>query len=237
MCTVTWRREAEAYEVFFNRDEQRTRAAARPPAVLGTQNNPYLAALDGQAGGTWLAVTARGLTLGLLNFYDGQAAPPPPNPLSRGHLVLELIDLADARAVAQGLAVMDLARYPAFLLLALDPQRGFLMHWDGRTARAGELTGAHRPLSTSSFETDEVLRERRMTYERMIGSGEPSPGQLDRFHHERNPRGDAYSVWMARPDAWTVSFSRVRVDPDRVHFAYEARDSAHPVVVTGPRRA
>lgn len=237
MCTVTWRWDADAYEVFFNRDEQRERAAARPPAVLGPENNPYLAALDGQAGGTWLAVNARGLTVGLLNFYDGQAAPPPEQPRSRGHLVLDHIGCADAGEVAERVRAEALGRYPAFVLLALDPRRGSLMHWDGRTVRAEALQDGHRPLSTSSFETVEVLRERRLAYERMVGAGEPTPEQLDRFHHERNPRGDAYAVWMARPDAWTVSLSRVRVDPDRIQYEYRARDSDRSVVVTCRRRA
>lgn len=237
MCTVTWRREANAYEVFFNRDEKRARAAAAPPAVFGPPDNPRIAALDGQAGGTWLAVSSRGLTVGLLNFYDGQCAPPPAQPRSRGRLVLELIDLPDASAVAQELEGLALACYPAFVLLALDPRGGIVARWDGRAARAEKLSAAHRPLTTSSFDPRAVVRERRRAYAETIGPGEPTADALERFHRGSHPRGGAYAVWMERPDARTVSFSRVRVGPDAVSFWYEPREGGRAVETSCPRRA
>lgn len=33
MCSVTWSLSDTCYQVFFNRDEQRSRALALPPAI------------------------------------------------------------------------------------------------------------------------------------------------------------------------------------------------------------
>ena len=46
---------------------------------------------------------------------------------------------------------------------------------------------------------------------------------LDRYHRSTDPEGGAYSVWMTRSDAHTVSFSRVAVVPAQIEFLYEPR--------------
>ncbi len=56
MCTLTWRREGkETFEVFFNRDEKKTRSMAEPPREF---TNPdglrFLSPVDPDAGGTWM---------------------------------------------------------------------------------------------------------------------------------------------------------------------------------------
>ncbi|HMP77379.1 MAG TPA: NRDE family protein [Kiritimatiellia bacterium] len=234
MCTVSWRRAGADFEVFFNRDEQRTRPPAREPRVHADAPIPYVAPIDPVADGTWLAANAAGLVVGILNYYDGQRAPPPPNPCSRGRLVLDQMAQRDAGAVRAAMQAADLSRYPAFVLLALDRAAGVVLHWDGRALRAEAAGERHRPLSTSSVDTDEVLRERRARYAALAGAGEPSAEALLAFHRDTIPRGGAYSVWMERADAWTVSFSRVVVGADAVRYAYQSRGAAEPIVVSLP---
>lgn len=237
MCTVTWRRAGPSYEIFFNRDEQRSRPSAHPPSVLGAAPRCFIAPIDPRAGGTWLAVNEAGLSVCVLNYYDGQRAPPPPRPCSRGHLVLDQMPLAAAPEVREALARTDLHRYPAFVLLAFDPRTAVCLHWDGRALRSEALTDERRPISTSSFDTDEVLRERRARYDALVGRGDSEPEALLRFHRDTIPRGGAYSVWMERADAWTVSFSRVTVEPGEIRFLYQSRDASPPVVVSCPRHS
>ncbi|HKX45758.1 MAG TPA: NRDE family protein, partial [Planctomycetota bacterium] len=75
MCTVTWIRRVDGFELFCNRDERRTRPAALlPEARRGPSGIEYAAPIDAEAGGTWVAVNERGLALCLLNHY--QAAEP-----------------------------------------------------------------------------------------------------------------------------------------------------------------
>lgn len=237
MCTVTWRRDESSYEVFFNRDEKRDRPPARGPQIVKSGTHRFIAPIDGKAGGAWLAANEAGLTVGVLNYYDGQAGPPPAAPRSRGLLVLDQMRLATASAVRDALCGAALDCYPAFVLLAFDPREGWCIHWDGQVARATALDPSARPISTSSFDTVEVLRERRARYGKLVGGGEPSADALQRFHRDTIPRGGAYSVWMERPDAWTVSFSRVIVRPGEIQFLYQSRDDTAPVVVSLPLTA
>lgn len=75
MCTVTWLADpAGGYALWFNRDERRTRPPGLPPAAAAAGDMPYLAPIDAEAGGTWLAVNAAGVTVGLLNHYAADAA-------------------------------------------------------------------------------------------------------------------------------------------------------------------
>ena len=108
MCTLTWLRSGEGYELFFNRDEARTRLPALPPRVQRRDGVEFLSPLDADAGGTWLGVNAYGLTVGLLN---GRAdAPAPAAPRSRGLLVLDLLDAARSADVERRLQAADLSR-------------------------------------------------------------------------------------------------------------------------------
>ena len=61
MCSVSWVAAAGALDLFFNRDEQRTRAPGLPP-VSGDRNNVrFFFPVDGKSGGTWIAANNRGL--------------------------------------------------------------------------------------------------------------------------------------------------------------------------------
>ncbi|NKB23842.1 MAG: hypothetical protein GKR87_05585 [Kiritimatiellae bacterium] len=62
MCTVTWLHDTHRYEVFFNRDEQRTRLPASPPQIRIRNHMKYMAPIDEQAGGSWIGVNEGGLT-------------------------------------------------------------------------------------------------------------------------------------------------------------------------------
>lgn len=227
MCTVTWRRDGKRLDVLFNRDELRTRPPALPPRLMDAGPHRCIAPIDGRAGGTWLAVNDRGLVVGILNFYDGQAAPPPARPFSRGRLVLDQMAHADVTSLRAVFPKTALSVYPAFILLALDPSGGAVFHWDGRTLREDSPPEPLRPLSTSSFDTAAVLAARRARYAELVGDGDPRLDALMRFHADTHPRGGAYSVLMDRDEARTVSFSWIGVAVDQVVFRYTDRDKSY----------
>jgi len=105
MCTVSWLRDEHGYDLFFNRDERRTRAGADPPGVERVGSTRIIAPRDGEAGGSWVAVNDRGLSVALLNGYrtgDTAEAPPPGGEwTSRGHLVMGLSDCPDVRELRE----------------------------------------------------------------------------------------------------------------------------------------
>ena len=85
MCTVTWVHEqAGGYHLFSSRDEKRTRSVALTPELYETSGVRWMAPLDPDGGGSWVAVNEFGFSVCLLN---GNGTP---GTLSRGRLVTEL---------------------------------------------------------------------------------------------------------------------------------------------------
>ena len=94
MCTVTWIVESHGYQLFFNRDELRTRKPAEKPTIRTNAILPFIAPADGDHGGSWIAVNEAGLCVCLLNGDGGREAQPPTGTtfVSRGLLPLTLAD-------------------------------------------------------------------------------------------------------------------------------------------------
>lgn len=224
MCTVSWRRERDGYELFFNRDELNSRAPESPPERCEHGDVAFLAPRDGARGGTWLLANEHGVTVCLLNDYaaawrpavsavaaDERLAPA----ASRGQVVLACAATVNLGAVAATVRAQPLNRVAPFHLLALTvDEEPLRLHWDGDRLleRRGAMVFA--PMSSSSFATAEVIAARLARF--------PQFAEMAEFHRQHDPRAGAHSVLMRRPDASTRSISRVRVDAGHVRLDYEA---------------
>lgn len=215
MCTASWLIRPGGYDLLFNRDELRTRPPALPPR-RGEQNGVrYLAPVDPQGGGTWIAVNELGLCLFLLNRRPDREPPPPQ--LSRGLIPLELIDASAVEEVGRRAAGLDLARYRPFTLGAMvggaPGESPVVFAWTGNALETSE---AKPPLVSSSVGDESLFAERRATYP----AGRPSLRNLLAYQRGHGSGKSAASVCMHREDAQTVSFSRVRVSESRVRLGY-----------------
>lgn len=223
MCTVTWLRRPAGYEVFFNRDELKTRPPALPPSLVDRAGVATLAPVDGEAGGAWIGANEFGVSLCLLNSYDVSAGAPPAWPISRGLLLVSLLTAATPDEVAARLHQQGLAAYQAFLLLifALD-QPVWLFTWNRQLLQWRELAESDLPLSTSSFSGPEVVAQRRACFHQYQGlAGGLSAEMLRAFHASHVPAAGAFSVCMHRAEAHTVSFSHLAVTSGVVRFHYQ----------------
>jgi len=214
MCTVSWLPLEDGYTLCFNRDERHSRAPALPPAAREDGEVRYLAPLDGEFGGTWLAANEFGITFCLLNRYRVPGYAPPAQPVSRGLLVLELAGMATARNAAAALEDRLLERVQPFSLVVLEPGQAVrVVAWDGQV-----LTGlTHRSpgliLTSSSVTEPEVGAARRTVFAALE---RVTPEALAQLHRSHLPERGRCSVCMHREDAETQSFSQVTVGPDRV---------------------
>jgi len=131
MCTlVILRRPGEDWPVLIaaNRDEMIDRPA-RAPARHWPDRPEVTAGLDELAGGSWLGINDHGVVAGILNRHGSLG--PAPGQRSRGELVLEALDHADARDAAEALALVDPAAYRTFNLVIADNRDAFwLKHAD-----------------------------------------------------------------------------------------------------------
>ncbi|MEZ5979059.1 MAG: NRDE family protein [Planctomycetota bacterium] len=224
MCTASWFREEGLFELFFNRDEQRSRPKALPPRVLELSGTRVLLPLDGRDHGTWIAANEHGLVLCLLNLYEAEYVPAEPR--SRGLLVMELAHLRCAEEVVRDVGRTDLVALRPFTLVAFDQEGGTTSsRWDGRELAMRRGDGVEPPLVSSGFDLPRVADARRAAWrELVVARGGPSAERLAAYHASRLPEPGALAVSMARPDACTVSHVHVRVTRDAVRMSY--RDGA-----------
>lgn len=241
MCTATWRSAAGGYVLCFNRDEARLRAAELPPRIFRRGGVEAAAPFDGAAGGTWIGVNEFGFAACLLNAYPEQAAghaaaPRPGRVLSRGFLVLGLLDAPSVDAARRRVEEGDLRWFRPFRLLlcgAEEPPR--LLTWDGRQLGERELEAAAGMVCSSGWCDARANAVRGELWRQRFGERPPEESDLLAFHaaheHPRSSQGDApplasgdaETVCMHRPDAATVSFARVRVEPGTASLLYSAQ--------------
>src|SRR5487761_1882802 len=122
MCTlVILRRPGHRWPVLIgaNRDEMADRPA-RPPGRHWPDRPEVVAGIDLLAGGSWLGLNDWGVAAAVLNRTGSLG--PLPGRRSRGELVLEALDHADAVAAAEALSHLDPDSYRTFNLVleALD---------------------------------------------------------------------------------------------------------------------
>jgi hypothetical protein len=236
MCTVTliqgpWLVGTAAgaatgrWRLVCNRDERRDRPAALQPTVAIVDGTRVVRPIDPTGGGTWIAVTDAGLAFVLLNRYD--AAADDRGTESRGLIIPTLAGARALDAAGKRLAAFDVRRVRPFELLALDDAR--LLHaWsDGRVLRMRERRGTSRVcLTSSSVETRRVRAWRLASVRRHLTTA--SAAAQDEFHRLRHPARDAYGILMSRPDARTVSTTRIELWPDRVVMQYDDGPATTP---------
>jgi hypothetical protein len=120
MCTlVTLRRPDAPWPLVMaaNRDEMIDRPWAAPGRHWADRPE-VIAGLDHTAGGSWLGINDHGVVAAILNRRSSLG--PAPGKRSRGELVLEALDHADAAVAAEALADLDPAAYRSFNMVVAD---------------------------------------------------------------------------------------------------------------------
>jgi hypothetical protein len=221
VCTLTWLAFEHGYELFFNRDEKRTRARALAPTLHAAGDARWIAPTDPDGGGTWLGVNTRGVTVALLNGYQ------PADQLarefeSRGKLVDALLGAASTAEVRARIERHELTRFRSFAIVAFQPEiEPIQAVWDGSRLDLSVLAPPDRPVCSSSLDPIGASASRRALFARMTARANSLDAQLLlRFHASHEPERGSLSPCMHRDDAQTVSLTRVRVSRARVELAY-----------------
>ena len=131
MCTlVIFRRPRHRWPVLIgaNRDEMIDRSS-KPPGRHWPDRPELVAGLDMLARGSWLGINDWGVAAAVLNRHGSLG--PAPDRRSRGELVLEALDHADASAAAEALSDLDPEAYRTFNLIVADDSQGFWLRHAG----------------------------------------------------------------------------------------------------------
>jgi hypothetical protein len=220
MCTASWIRHDTGYQLFFNRDEKLTRRKALPPRLTGHNGVRYLAPVDGDFGGTWIAANEFGVSISLLNGANLTGV------RSRGLVVPELISAPSVAGVRDLVNTTDFAGFAPFTVVALEPGHpAALFEWDGSRKTFRFQDERCSMLTSSSFDTEAVRASRKKEFHGVVKSCRQVDADLladllAKFHASHVPARSAYSTCMHRADAETVSFSRIRVSERKTDFFY-----------------
>ncbi len=140
MCTVViLRRPRHPWPVLLaaNRDEMLNRPW-RAPGRHWPDRPEVVAGLDELAGGSWLGLNDHGLVAGVLNRVNSLGAEA--GKRSRGELVLEALDHADASAAASALSHLNPAAYRSFNLVVADSRDAYWLRNLGEDAGADPVS-------------------------------------------------------------------------------------------------
>lgn len=218
MCTLSWRREPDgAYEVFFNRDEKKSRSVAEPPRVHGGSDGRFLAPVDPDGGGTWMLANRQGLLVCLLNRWHEESPVLKEPILSRGRLVMDMGGMENVPAVEERLRMVDLRAVRPFTMVGFDLVGERAWNWNGRQLMVERPAC---PLTSSSFHFEEVAAARTRRFQDLSCSPAARAELLERFHADTDDGPSAFTVRMCRADAQTMSRSEVRVDRQGVTWVY-----------------
>jgi uncharacterized protein with NRDE domain len=216
---MTWFVKEDGYELFFNRDERKSRRRAEPPTIQTCSDVEYLSPTDTDAGGTWIAVNQFGVTVCLLNHYQFEQIATYKNWISRGEVVRQFAttkSLVEAQILFD---TLDLEDYRAFRMFIIDIRGGNrLCVWDGHSARVEcDVT---KPKSSSSVDAKHVKKIRKNLFDNLNLDESKRVRDYINFHASHLPKRSKESVCMHRDDASTVSLSHVSVSSREISFRY-----------------
>ncbi|WP_207476340.1 NRDE family protein [Arenibaculum pallidiluteum] len=215
MCSlVVLRRPGDAFPVILaaNRDEMAGRPW-RPPARHWEDRPHVFGGFDEAAGGTWLAMNDDGVVAAVLNRHGTLG--PAPGKRSRGELVLDALDYADAAEAVRALVHLDPNAWRPFNLVILDDRDAFCVIHRGEGPIEAQPLPPGLSMITHAEPNDAGEPRIRMHRPRFAAAPDPDPaaGRWDAWQallasteHEpaAGPRG---AMSFATPQGFGTSSS------------------------------
>ncbi|MCP4042322.1 MAG: NRDE family protein, partial [Gammaproteobacteria bacterium] len=182
MCTlIVLHRPGHKWPLLLagNRDEMNDRPW-RSPARHWPDRPEVIAGLDGEAGGSWLGMNDHGLVATVMNRTGTLGAAP--GKRSRGELVLEALDHAEAKEAAMALTHLNPAAYRPFNLVVADSTSAYwLRHTGGDSRRRVEMLDIPPGLSMlTAHELNDLKSPRIRSYLHLFRQARvPDPAEGD----------------------------------------------------------
>ena len=174
MCTVViLRRPDHRWPVLLagNRDEMADRPW-QPPARHWPDRPNVIAGLDESAGGSWLGINDEGVVAAILNRQGTLGRET--GKRSRGELVLEALDHADAVEAVKALLHLDPNAFRPFNMVIADNRDAFWLRADGVALRAAPLREGTSMLT--AFDLNDPADARTSTFlPRFMAAPPPDP--------------------------------------------------------------
>jgi hypothetical protein len=222
VCTLSFLPEKDGYVAAMNRDEQRSRAAALPPAIrlAGEVSTLYP---QEPGGGTWIGGNSYGNLLALLNWYSKETKNLGEKSRSRGELIPALLLESDADSTKRTLQQFDFKGIYPFRLFGVFPVERLVREWlwdAERLSTKFHEWGRHHWFS-SSWSDERAEAERGAACERTWREHLANPTDwLRELHASHIPGPGPYSICVHREDAATVSYTEVLCGRGELQMRY-----------------
>jgi hypothetical protein len=208
MCTVTYLPlGGQTFVLTSSRDEHPGRPTSARPQRQRLGEHTVLFPRDGQAGGTWIAASARA-TLCLLNGACTAHPSRPPYRHSRGLVILHYFSYASTDAFSRHYPTEGLE---PFTLVVRDGGGLWELRWDGtgRLTRSLDPHAPHLWASATLYEPAAVQKRQQWFSQWLAACPAPDPVAIRHFHRtagDGDPRND---LLMRRENVRTVSLTSV----------------------------
>mgnify|MGYP001267569348 FL=1 len=220
MCTVTYIPARDRVFLTSNRDEKKRRLPALPPALYPFTSGHLLFPKDTEAGGTWIAAHENGQAIVLLNGGFVKHIPEPPYRKSRGLVLLDLVDSANAYTRFQSIALQNIEPFTAIIFI-----EGHLYEcrWDGRQKHMKQLSATEPHIWSSVTLYDaKVIAKRNNWFVQWLQQNPDPMGEAILHFHQFTGDGDSHNdLRMNRNGLMlTVSVTQMVVTEDSTHMQY-----------------
>ena len=208
------------FRLGMNRDEQKSRTQALPPARFHTPNMSAIYPHEPR-GGTWVGANKAGIALALLNWNIPHSASP--HPRSRGTMIPALLQAASLREAQIILRYLELNNIAPFRLVGVFSQEQAVREWrwNGAALRARKLGWCSQHWFSSSLGDEPATANRRKVVN--AAAQQPSAGSvawLRRLHRAHGPEPGAFSVCVHRAAVSTVSYTEIACTAETLRCFY-----------------
>lgn len=216
MCTVSFVYANDTFLLTSNRDEKITRPAAIAPKIYQTATKKIIYPKDAKAGGTWFVVDEFGNTIILLNGGKTKHIAKEKYRLSRGVIVLELMD---SNAIVATWETIDLTDIEPFTLLVLENKQPFQLQWSGEEKSTVKLDVNQTYIwSSSTLYTPEIQEQRAEWFTQyMKQNHEISAEKMKHFHKNTEPKDTKNGLIINRDNLYkTLSVTQAVITENAI---------------------
>ncbi len=224
MCTVSFVRHSEGFSLTSNRDEVSSRPTS-PPRVYHENDQKLVYPKDELAGGTWIATSAKDVSVCLLNGAFEKHKRQLPYKKSRGVVLKERFEF---ETHLDFINKVDLVNVEPFTLLMIDHKNisniDFkALVWDENEKHIFDIDPRKPHIWASSTLYDEEQRKLRKRWfnDFLKNNRKPNRSSLMDFHtgsYTDNKREDI--VMQRKNNFKTMSVSQIHISADQKCFLY-----------------
>ena len=231
MCTVTFIPVNGKTFITSNRDEKTLRQKAHPPAIYSVNGQKILFPKDGAAGGSWIAVNEQYGTAVLLNGGFVKHRVNPPYRMSRGILLLEVVQVTNPVYFFQQ---TDLSGIEPFTIIHFNNQLHQLT-WTGDVKHCRQLDPSKPTIwsSVTLYEQPVIAKRERWFADFLINNPIPDQESILDFHMNTGDGDKQNDLVMNRDNKLTtVSITSVEIMEQHCSMKYADRLSNETYVTT-----